>query len=932
MGISDMRMSERKPDNTLLASELFTDRENPQEAFERKFRLINQYRKDAYAVLCFYGIGGVGKTSLQNKLIRLMNHEEGVNTILSDEIDGYYARFDFGADSIEHDKLTILASIRNQLVRTCRDFDFSLFDTAMLMYYEKLGVEKKYDKETSLLIEKSPLIKASVDILGAIPGVGFVSNILQGLDTLIATAKNIKIRSEEEKEIYKNTLYKINYYQPSELIDHIQDFFALDLKISLSSDIQKPIVIFLDTYEEYMDDLNSDTLRLDTDAWLRKGPNSLIQSVPGILWVVMGREKLTWREDDSCWGEELGEDIPLSNLNDEDKDKLADSLLEQHLLGDLSETDALIYLGKAGINDTELGSQLYLLTHGTPIFLDICVKHHNNLIRSGVEPSIDDFGNDFGALLNRYLKNMPEHYRNMLYVMSIVESWTDDEFNSIAEGLSHNEWYSVGRYEDFIKHSFIRRTEEGKCYVHDTVRTACVKQVDTIKRQEIHRLAIQIKKDLDSLIRHSTYEGIEYKECFKNWKKICNALGDNDKVDRYDLNVQSLANLYDRVSRLFPRTAYEYIVRQKYAYWLGKSGRIKEAGLVVRSGDIPSYEKNECISFLKADLNKAYVLYLMGLFEDAFVLTKTVYKNMSTALGEDHIDTISTLADLSDRYSDLGEYAKAIEIQEKVYEAYKTKLGDDNLSTLLSLVGLGDKYSDVGEYKKALDIQKEAYVKIVDLLGEDDPTVINVLNDIGADYYDLGDYEKAIEYSKQVYDKNKKYLGEDHPDTIMALHNMGLDYFAIDEFDEALSIINKTLRLIGEIYYMKGNYEQSIEILLHAHSLFINTLGEEHPDSIATLIHLGRAYSAIDKYQEAIQIDKRVYEIRKKKYGDEYPYTVFDLIRIGLDYCDLEAYKKAEEIYLQVISKRDILEGEEHPFNNNTLALLKQLEERIHII
>ena len=128
MPINKQSLSEINETNIPSAAELFTDREDFQEAFERKFRLLKKYRKDAFGVLCYYGIGGIGKTSFMNKMIRLMDHKEGVNPILQDEIDGYYARFDFGAEGIEKDKTSMLVSIRNQLVEKNPRFKFVLFD------------------------------------------------------------------------------------------------------------------------------------------------------------------------------------------------------------------------------------------------------------------------------------------------------------------------------------------------------------------------------------------------------------------------------------------------------------------------------------------------------------------------------------------------------------------------------------------------------------------------------------------------------------------------------------------------------------------------------------------------------------------------------------------------------------------------------------
>ena len=76
--------------------EEFTDREDPQEAFERKFRAFSaDWRENIGCVLCYYGIGGLGKTSLINKLRRLIQSNHADHFILSEKINCHSILYDF---------------------------------------------------------------------------------------------------------------------------------------------------------------------------------------------------------------------------------------------------------------------------------------------------------------------------------------------------------------------------------------------------------------------------------------------------------------------------------------------------------------------------------------------------------------------------------------------------------------------------------------------------------------------------------------------------------------------------------------------------------------------------------------------------------------------------------------------------------------------
>ena len=54
-----------------VAQKIFTDREKPQEIFERNINTLTDnlvLHKNIHQVLVYYGIGGIGKTALKNKL------------------------------------------------------------------------------------------------------------------------------------------------------------------------------------------------------------------------------------------------------------------------------------------------------------------------------------------------------------------------------------------------------------------------------------------------------------------------------------------------------------------------------------------------------------------------------------------------------------------------------------------------------------------------------------------------------------------------------------------------------------------------------------------------------------------------------------------------------------------------------------------------
>lgn len=954
MGIKDKDISVKNTRRMPSASELFTDRVDPQEAFERKLKLIEAYRTKASAVLCYYGIGGIGKTSLMNKLIRLVEHRDGVQPVYADEINGYCATIDFGAEGMEQDKLEILKRIRNQLLSKEPKLKFILFDTALLYYYKRCGLDNEIvEKETSLIVEKNPWIKATVNVLGVVPVIGWSSNVIQALDVFVAALKD---KNEKNNELYRDKIREMNGLEPSEIIQRIHEYFAADMCINVKSYADKPFVLFLDTYEQFVDSMNNDALRLDSDHWLRKGPRSLMQSIPGILWMVFGREKLDWREDDPYWEEENDPVIPLCDLSDDDKENLANNLLEQHLLGDLIYEDALSYLCKTGITDENLCKGLYELTKGTPLYLDICVRHYYELLDAGHAPTVADFGKDLTELVNRYLKNMPSHYRRMLCVMSVLDVWDDEKFTYVVEKLPHSEWYSKTRYEDLLRHSLIIKDEKGNCYVHATVKEACQKIVDTNLLHDVHKASLaygmecaKLAEDggMDELIYDSVYVGNPYANAIAVWGIIKERIYANERTSRYDLNLSLLSSLFKSVQECYPQSDYEYVVSVYLAYWLSKNGNLKDAELLLNmiseSDEDDDFERKDVweanifkasaydmigklletsrilektalqlkrfgendLTYIRCLEERAKNKYHLRYYEEALELKKLVYNKRKEILGEDHLETIRALHTLAMSYGSCGDYEKEMELAQQVYIKWLEIFGEDNLATIKSLSLVGAAYNNLGDEKKALEIKQQVYEKFKVILGEKHPDTIKALSSIGTIYSNLGDKQKALEIREQVCNLQKEILGEEHPDTIT------------------------TMQYLRDAYWDCGELQKALDLQFRIYEWAVANCGKHSDGARKCLSILGALYRDLGEYHEALRRDLDAYEAGSGYWPEESAPTLRCRYWIAFDYEKLGDYDWAISIIQEVYEQQLVSLGENQPDTRDSYELMQVIREKM---
>ncbi len=850
MGLRDQKLSKRQSRETVNAMQLFTDREDPQEAFERKLAIINEFRHDASGVICYYGIGGIGKTSLRIKLCHLINGDPECKWIFP-KTDCDYAVFDFGEDGITKDPKTVLLRIKEQLEK--RGYSFYLFDMAMLLYAQKVG--DQYDKEkTESFIDKSPFAKLAVSAIGAVPVVSWVSDIVQLIDQAATGVK--QILDDKSKKIYKEEFTRLHGMEATEIYDRFHEYFIKDMQMNMAK-AKKPLVIFIDTYEKYVDTLNSDTIDIISDHWLWKGPQSVIQAIPGVLWVFLGRERLEWDKGDEHWRINMPEK-PLHEMNPEDKENLANENIEQHLLGDLSEKDTLTYMKKAGVDDEKLCHDLYQnITKGTPLFIHICIEQYKNIIETRT-PKLEDFGNDISELVTRYLKNMPDYYKEMSFFLAILGTWTDEMAFDIAPKINCMKGFNEARYRDYVEHSFVIKKIDGTQYIHEVVKKAYLKNAGKEITGEVRKAldewlfdkmqndrsvdqADSVGRYIDSLIQMD----LSYDDLYERWDDIHKKCENIKKMYDFKRLILMCEKLYEYVKATFSSSKLEMVVAAALSEYYCRIGNINKGRELVDKYFPDNFNFAHCNdkNIYSMYFSVGNVQYYAGRYLKAKEYDEEAYKGLLQILGENHPDTIWALNSLAIDYSNLGDYTKSAKMKEQVYEKRKRILEEDHPDTISALNNLAIAYRVLGDYTKSKNMHEQVYEKRKRILEEDHPDTIRALQNLATDYSYLGEYTKSKELAEQVYEKRKRILGEDHPDTISALQNLATDYSYLGEYTKSKDMDEQV-------------YEKCKRIL-----------GEDHPDTISALQNLAIDYSYLGEYTKSKELAEQVYEKRKRILG-----------------------------------------------------------------
>ncbi|MGN1299743.1 MAG: hypothetical protein ACI4VC_00120 [Clostridia bacterium] len=469
----------------------FTDRVEPRNVFWEKYNLIKgailNEEKIPIQIITFYGIGGAGKTRLLERIRYELERESK---------DTKYCYIDFEKlKYLNNDVLSILNAIKAELNKKYK-FEFPLFDLAAYEYKTKLGIEASKPELENVLVKNREL-SFLVSFIEEIPLVGTFAKVASMVDEGASILRN-RFKDVKLKERFK----ELDNTNEEELRKLLPYYFAVDFQDNIKNE-KLPFVFQLDTYERLVNELTQVGSISKADEWL-KGEDGLIRNINNVLWVIAGREKLKWEDEDKNW---------TGNL-------------DQHLLGDLSEEDSTSFLRSAGITEEDLINQIYKMTCGTPVFLDMCVDTYYKFIEQNQKPTAKDFSGDRRKLIERFFTYMNDSEKDFVTVLAFIGNWTDNNIEDRIRPVLGN--FSFSLYEKIKQFSFV--IHEGENYkIHETIRDVITEEASPI-----------IKNKFNTIIREKQEEKITQIEKIETIEEIKEIDKSSNKENMKNIEEQSL--------------------------------------------------------------------------------------------------------------------------------------------------------------------------------------------------------------------------------------------------------------------------------------------------------------------------------------------------------------------------------------------------------
>ncbi|KAJ7437322.1 hypothetical protein FB451DRAFT_1378633 [Mycena latifolia] len=131
----------------------------------------------------------------------------------------------------------------------------------------------------------------------------------------------------------------------------------------------------------------------------------------------------------------------------------------------------------------------------------------------------------------------------------------------------------------------------------------------------------------------------------------------------------------------------------------------------------------------------------MGQTHEAAELEKVVLSKRTELLGKDHPDTLMAMGNLAVWYSQMGQFLKATEfeklqdgaeLEKVVLNKRRELLGQDHPDSLWTLANLGFTYFQMGHLAEARELQEQAFTARRRVLGEGHPDTIRTANQLAA--------------------------------------------------------------------------------------------------------------------------------------------------------------------------------------------------------
>jgi hypothetical protein len=708
--------------------------------------LYNSIELKDFSVLMYYGIGGIGKSSLINSIkSRYENYESNiiayVNFEESNNILDFYTKLsqDIGSK-----------------------VDLFYFNIAFSIYWSKVNPNISLKESNFDFLDEGTFLSDSLAMVDGLSAFGLGGGVLS------LAVKYSKKVNRHFKNNYQEELEEFESLSVNEMEEALPKFFSYDIKIYLSKRKESKFLFLLDTHEIIWEKLKQESKILESDVWLRDLILFLEKS--NSLFIIAGREKLRWVEEDEEW----------------------DEILNQYKLTEFEYKESVEYLKSSGIKENDIIDLIATSSEGIPFYLNLSLDTYYNIEKPTLNHFIDNKKN-LTSIFNRFLTYSNQSEIATLKVLSVTEHFDFELFSSLVKefntGLPSTEFSYLTRY------SFISTKDNKSFSIHNLMKQSIVNLLDKEILCRVHSYLYKIFNDQVSVnIENNLFDSNTLKLYFSTLYHYSFISSEKEHLDYFN---QIIIHFYKS-------DKYKYII---YAY----------------NKQLEYLRELENILKVKILISECYLQ-----ISDIKKLSKEIEDLKQYDLPEDIHNNLSMIIALKQQIMFPNKPPnKPIEMFKKMINFNKYNNNLDLLTIKIKRLALLNKFNHDNVKLKHRTLLNSLYdisetienFKLPENI--DNLDSLNVINNFIEYYIEIGQYNSKLnditrtcfggleDYLKKALNLIKKYYGADNLYTAKIY-----EIYAEENFNNKIENVEKfyyqTLKIYNNILGINSSYSQSI--------------------------------------------------------------------------------------------------------------------------
>ncbi len=629
----------------------FVGREDYIEIFNSRLKSL---KNSNISVLNYYGVGGIGKSSLLKKLVSISEKNNNVINI------NYNFDNNISKDKVYENIINTLGEKKVKLL---------YFGIAFSIYWSKINPNVELKKSHLPFLEEGTFLGDAIGTIGGLEALGLAGGILSLVDK---NYKRFKDQYEMEGD-KKEELDELKDKSAEDISVLLPKFLSYDLKNHINKNPNHSFLFFYDTYEVLWESVKKEHQKLSIDLWFR----DLIIALNGLntMFVIMGREKLVWTDDDPEWSEYISF-VKLSGLDLEDSKKL---------------------LMANGIKDEQIISSIIDSSKGVPFYLSLAIDTYQGL----KNPKVEDFEmTTQQKVVDRFLKYLDKDELRILDLLCVTRFFTDDLLESLKDEFISGYLPS----SSVLNYSFISE-KDGRYYMHKLMQNALQNNINDNNIKKFHEFLF---KYYDKILSVKETDSSSYtqnlKEAMYHYSYIAD---DNSLIKWFNNSIEKLRidGAYSMIISVYDELT-GYLKEQE-----NQNEQLINLGLLyIKIEDLKNAKKiidglsNSLNTYL---LNKFY--YLQATYFDQLKNYKGAeiyYERAIKYLLNDEEMMIDIYISLGNIYRKNKDYSKSIHLLSKAKELVQNNSHND-----LYLAKIYDKFGYMYQNQKKYDKAQEMFLK-----------------------------------------------------------------------------------------------------------------------------------------------------------------------------------------------------------------------------